>query len=101
MPYSIKLTGDFFEIADFMASVDQLVRTTNTRPLADGRLITVDGFQLVANAAEGFPVLDATLSMTTYVTPADQGPTAGATPQAPAPTTTTTSVPAAAATPTP
>ena len=105
MPYTIELTGDFFQIADFLASVDSLVRTTEKRPLADGRLITVDGFNLAMNQAKGYPVLDATLSVTTYVTPADQGATAGATPQAPAPTTPTTtaptptSAPAAVATP--
>jgi Tfp pilus assembly protein PilO len=107
MPYAIELTGDFFEIADFLASVDSLVRTGERRPLADGRLITVDGFDLAMNQAEGFPVLDATLSVTTYVTPSDQGATAGATPQAPAPTiptapaATPTATPAAVATPTP
>jgi hypothetical protein len=109
MPYTIKLAGDFFEIADFLASVDELVRTSGKRPDADGRLITVDGFNLAMSQAEGFPELDATLSVTTYVTPADQGATAGATPQAPAPTTpapagatpTATPAPAAVATPTP
>ena len=103
MPYTIELSGDFFQIADFLASVDSLVRTSEKRPLADGRLITVDGFELAMNEGEGFPVLDATLTVTTFVTPADQGATAGATPQAPAPTTPTTptptSAPAAVATP--
>jgi Tfp pilus assembly protein PilO len=87
MPYSIKLTGDFFQLADFMASLDELVQTSGDTPVADGRLITVDSFELAPNEALGFPVLDASLEITTFVTPADQGATAGATEAAPAPAT--------------
>jgi Tfp pilus assembly protein PilO len=103
MPYSVKLTGDFFQVSDFLAGVDALVETGKSAPVADGRLITIDGFELVTKDAEGGEVLDATLSVTTYVAPADQGLTGGATPTAPATatSTTTTAVPTASGAPTP
>lgn len=102
MPYSIKLTGDFFQIADFLAGVDALVKTTKSAPVSDGRLITVDGFELAADGTDTSNALDATLTVTTYVAPADQGLMGGATPAAPAPaTSTTTAVPTAAGAATP
>jgi hypothetical protein len=51
----------------------------------DGRLVTLDGFALNAAAKTGFPNLAATFAVTTYVTPPNQGVTAGATPTAPPP----------------
>jgi Tfp pilus assembly protein PilO len=100
MPYSIKLSGDFFQIADFLASVDELVETGKAGPAADGRLVTVDGFELAPN--EEVPgVLETTLTVTTYVAPADQGMTGGATPTAPATPPPPAAVPASNETATP
>jgi hypothetical protein len=45
----------------------------------------VDGFTLAADPVKGFPALTASLAVTTYLTPATQGLTAGATPTGPAP----------------
>jgi len=95
MPYTLTFRGEFFEVADFIAGVDKLVKTTNGRLNADGRLVTVDGFALEEDEDIGFPVLQAKFSVTTYLTPPGQGVTAGATPTAPpvattAPTPTTT-----------
>jgi Tfp pilus assembly protein PilO len=84
MPYKLSLRGSFFELADFLAGVDRLVHSRHGRDLVDGRLITVDGFGLAGDEAEGFEVLSASLSVTTFLTPADQGLTAGATPAGPA-----------------
>jgi Tfp pilus assembly protein PilO len=86
MPYSIKLRGSFFELADFFAGVDRLVSSHHGHGVIDGRLITIDGFGLAGSQqAAGFATLDASLAVTTYVTPAQQGLTAGATPGGPAP----------------
>jgi Tfp pilus assembly protein PilO len=83
MPYSLTFTGNFFDIADFIKGVDSLVGTAASDVAVDGRLVTVDGFAL--NSGEGgFPRLSATFAVTTYVTPPNQGVTAGATPTAPA-----------------
>ena len=107
MPYDLSFRGDFFEIADFMAELDSLVRTDAKGVGVDGRLLTVDGFVFTPDVVDGFPMLNANLHVTTYVAPADQGATAGATAAAPAPTSVTgapaptTPTPAATAAPAP
>jgi Tfp pilus assembly protein PilO len=98
LPYTLTFSGgNYFQIADFMAGVDALVKTEKGRIASDGRLVTIDGFELSAGN-EGFPKLLATLNVTTYVTPADQGLTGGATLAGPS---TTTTVAAPATTPAP
>jgi Tfp pilus assembly protein PilO len=89
MPYTLNFTGDFFHIADFIHGLDNLVKTTNAEVSVDGRLITVNSFNLSAGD-EGFPMLKAAFSVTTYLTPPEQGVTGGATPSGPAPTATAT-----------
>jgi Tfp pilus assembly protein PilO len=106
MPYELKFTGGFFQIADFMQKVDGMVHLRHGSVSVDGRLLTVDGFTLASQltdpaatgAAGASDTLTADLSVTTYLTPADQGITAGASPAGPAPPTTTT---AAGTTPAP
>jgi len=92
MPYDLTFSGGFFEVADFLADVDDLVDAGGSEAHVRGRLLTVDGFSLapVEDTAGGSPtdpVLNVSLAVTTYVTPAEQGLVAGATPGAPAPTT--------------
>lgn len=82
MPYDLSFEGDFFDIADFMARLDAQVQVPGKGPV-NGRLITVDGFALTGDDNKGFPYLDASLHVTTFVTPPDQGLTAGATEVAP------------------
>ena len=89
MPYKLHFAGDFFQIADFMAGIDELVETKNTRVAVDGRLMTIDGFSLKPHPLDGFPSLEMSMIVTTYLTPPTQGVTAGATPGAPAPVTPT------------
>jgi Tfp pilus assembly protein PilO len=87
MPYTLKFTGDFFHVADFIHGLDALVKTANSRVAVDGRLVTIDGFSLGPQQGGTFPSLEATFAVTTYLTPASQGVTAGATPTAPSPAT--------------
>jgi len=89
MPYTLNFTGNFFSIADFLHGLDNLVKTTNSKVSVDGRLVTVNSFNLEAGV-EGFPELKASFSVTTYLTPPEQGVTAGATPEGPAATATGT-----------
>lgn len=89
MPYDLTFTGDFFDIADFMAGLDSMVKVDQKGIGVDGRLLTIDGFSLSADDG-GFPKLKANLHVTSYIAPADQGLTAGATATAPAATTPTT-----------
>jgi Tfp pilus assembly protein PilO len=110
MPYDLKFTGGFFQIANFLHSIDGLVHSHRGLIDVNGRLMTVDAFTLSPVQAEGgsfdpVPTLTADLSVTTYLSPADQGLTGGATPTGPAPVTpvpaaSTTSTPAPTSTPT-
>lgn len=85
MPYELTFTGDFFHVADFIHGLDSLVKTNNAKVGVTGRLVTIDGFKLEASSEGGFPMLEATFTITTYLTPpSEEGVTAGATPEAPA-----------------
>jgi hypothetical protein len=102
MPYELRFQGDFFHVADFIKGLDDTVSTQGGAVSVDGRLMTIDGFSLVPNPATGFPSLLSTFAVTTYVTPATEGLTAGASPGGPAPVSTETTVapaPSAGATP--
>lgn len=83
MPYTLTFDGEFFEIADFVKGLDSLVETENEKVSVDGRLFTINGFSLEPAPNSGFPALQATFSVTTYLTPPAQGVTAGATPVSP------------------
>lgn len=85
MPYTLTFEGDFFKIADFIKGLDSLVKTQNARISVDGRLITIGGFSLAPDPSKGFPALEASFDVTTYLTPPEQGVTGGPTPTAPAP----------------
>jgi len=98
MPYKLSFRGGFFETADFLQGLDRLVRTKTGELAANGRLVTIDGFAITPDSQLGFPNLQASFTVTTYLTPPQQGVTAGATPAAPAPatavpTSTTTTAP--------
>jgi Tfp pilus assembly protein PilO len=85
MPYTLKFTGNFFTLADFIKGLDQLVKTENEKLEVTGRLITVNGFTLEPDPEKPFPALEATFSITTFLVPPEQGTTAGASPTEPAP----------------
>jgi Tfp pilus assembly protein PilO len=83
MPYTLKFTGKFFHVADFIAGLDDLVDAKNATVAVDGRLMTINGFSLSSTESHPFPRLEATFSLSTFVTPPTQGVTAGATPAGP------------------
>lgn len=83
MPYTLTFDGSFFKIADFIEEIDSLVKTSNEDVTVDGRLLTLDAFSLVADPDTGFPDLQVTFAITTYLTPPSEGETAGATPSSP------------------
>jgi Tfp pilus assembly protein PilO len=84
MPYALQFRGDFFHVADFIHGLDSRVTADEEKVLADGRLITIDGFTLKGDTEVGFPSLQASFAVTTYLTPETEGLTAGATPSGPA-----------------
>lgn len=83
MPYEVTFDGDFFQIADFIKGLDSLVATKKSQVSVDGRLVTVDGFSLEASPEVGFPALQASFSLTTYLTPPEVGSAPGAAPEVP------------------
>lgn len=83
MPYTVTFDGNFFQIANFIKGIDSLVKTSDEEVAVDGRLVTVDGFALEADPERGFPALQASFALTTYLTPPGEGVTGGATPSAP------------------
>ena len=89
MKYSLNFSGDFFHLADFVEGLDDLVTTRDDGHIGvKGRLITVDGFTLTPTGDPGEnPTLSADFQVTTFLTPAEQGATGGATPTGPAPPT--------------
>lgn len=84
MPYKLTFSGNFFTIADFIKGLDSLVKTTNEEVGVDGRLITINGFTLTEDPDAKFPALQASFSVTTYLTPPSAGAPAGALPTGPA-----------------
>jgi Tfp pilus assembly protein PilO len=85
LPYDLSFTGSYFQVADFLKGVDDLVHMRgSTQVAADGRLMTINGFSLSSPLdTSPTPKLKVTLSVTSYVAPADQGLTAGAGPSGP------------------
>jgi Tfp pilus assembly protein PilO len=83
MPYTMTFDGNFFTIADFIKELDSLVETHNEDVTVDGRLITVDAFSLEPDPEEGFPALQVSFAVTTFLTPPGEGVTAGASPSSP------------------
>ncbi|MGA8219856.1 MAG: hypothetical protein WB771_14935 [Solirubrobacterales bacterium] len=85
LPYNLTFTGSFFDVGNFIGGIDGLVKPQGTSEVsANGRLVTVDGFALQLHDPNS-PILDASFAVTTYVDPAEQGLTAGASPGGPAP----------------
>jgi Tfp pilus assembly protein PilO len=85
MPYTMDFNGGFFDIADFFGEVDAMVNVKGTDKVSvDGRLLTINNFTMAPLEGEGQDlVLEVTVDATSYLSPADQGLTGGATPTGP------------------
>ena len=80
VPLEFAFTGGFFDLADFFHRMKRFVHLTNRRIRVQGRLITIDNMEF---KSETFPELNATVKATVYLSPKEQGTTAGATPAGP------------------
>jgi hypothetical protein len=108
MPFAFTFTGDFFHMSDFIGRLERFLVVRNRRLSVSGRFMTIDGIGLDA-APQGFPKIEASVAATTYLLPATQGLTDGATASGPAAATPASaggaatgapsSIPAATATP--
>jgi hypothetical protein len=88
-PFTFTFTGNFFHLANFFGRLQRFVIASSKRLAVSGRLMTLNGISLGPGSA-GFPQITATISATTFLLPASQGLTAGATPAGPATSTTQT-----------
>lgn len=77
MPYEVTFDGNFFKIANFIKGIDSLVDTKKSQVMVDGRLVTINGFALAPAPGKGFPDLQASFALTTYVTPPGEDAAAG------------------------
>ncbi len=80
VPLEFGFTGSFFDLADFFHRMKRFVRVTNKKIKVQGRLMTIDSLDF---KSEAFPSIVATVKATVYLSPKDQGATAGATPAGP------------------
>ncbi len=83
LPFTFTFQGNFFRLASFMGRLERFVVATNKKVSVSGRLMSLNGISLGA-APSGFPQITATISATTYLVPASQGLTDGASPSGPA-----------------
>ncbi len=89
VPLTFTLKGSFFSLADFFHHLKRFVRVVNNQIQVRGRLLSIDSFAF-AHAQNGSPnQLQANVNATVYLSPADQGISAGATPQGPGSTAAT------------
>ena len=71
MPFSFVFSGTFFDMERFLGDVQRFVRVDGKKVDVRGRLLSVDGFSLVAGPG-GFPNVKASVAATAYLrTPAD------------------------------
>lgn len=83
MPFAFAFTGNFFHLSDFVGRLEHFLVVRNRQVSVSGRFMTIDGIGLEA-APQGFPHIQASVAATTYLLPAGQGLTNGATPSGPA-----------------
>jgi Tfp pilus assembly protein PilO len=77
MPFSFVFSGTFFDMERFLGDVQSFVRVDGERVDVRGRLLSVDGFSLVAGAG-GFPNVKANITATAYLRTAADDNTAPA-----------------------
>jgi len=101
MPFQFSFKGSFFNLGEFFQRLDRFVAVKQANLDVTGRLMVLNNISLAPDA-EGFPNIRATIAATTYMLPATEGLTAGASPQGPgAATGSKPAAPGASATPAP
>jgi Tfp pilus assembly protein PilO len=80
MPYQLKFTGGFFDVANFIHELDSQVKTTDGTVDAKGRLITINSFELKPQEGKLGSELGAEFTVTTYLAPPGSGLTGVPTP---------------------
>jgi hypothetical protein len=83
MPFNLTFRGHFEDLEQFLARVERFVTLREDRIAVTGRLLRLDQITLQPDST-GFPQIRAQIGATSYLVPATQGLTAGASPQGPA-----------------
>jgi hypothetical protein len=84
--FTVTLSGNYFNLSSFLNRLESFVVNVNGTLTIRGRLMTINAINLVPGP-NGFPQITATVSATTYIVPATQGATGGATSAGPAAST--------------
>jgi Tfp pilus assembly protein PilO len=82
VPINFTTTGTYFGLADFLHRMKRFVRVVNDQIVVRGRLMTIESFSF-QRAGTDTAMLKADVVATIYLSPAEQGATAGATAQGP------------------
>ena len=82
VPLTFTTTGSYFGLADFFHRMKRFVRVVNDQIVVRGRLMTVESFNFQKTGPDT-SILKADVTATIYLSPADQGATAGASAQGP------------------
>jgi Tfp pilus assembly protein PilO len=83
MPFSFEFDGDFFQLSNFVGRLERFLVVHNRSLAVSGRFMTLDGIALQA-APKGFPRIKVNVAATTYLLPASEGLTNGASAGGPA-----------------
>jgi hypothetical protein len=83
VPLTFSVTGGYFGLSDFLHRMKRFVRVVNDQIVVRGRLMTIESFSF-ERPDEKATGLKAEVTATIYLTPPDQGTTAGASPAGPA-----------------
>ena len=86
MPFAFSFKGSFFNMSEFFSRLERFVSVRNARMDVTGRLLRVESVVLKPDTT-GFPAIRAEIGASSYLVPASQGLTAGATEEGPAGTT--------------
>jgi Tfp pilus assembly protein PilO len=81
VPLELSFSGSFFDLADFFNRLKRFVRVSNEQVAVRGRLMTIDSFSFSSDTT--FPKIEAEMKARIFLTPAQQGATAGASPTEP------------------
>lgn len=87
MPFTFSFRGTYTNLSQFLSRMEKFVTLRNEQVNVTGRLLRLESIDLQVDQA-GFPRIRAQIGASSYLVPATQGLTAGATPSGPAATTT-------------
>jgi Tfp pilus assembly protein PilO len=83
VPLTFTVSGGYFGLSDFLHRMKRFVRVVNDQIVVRGRLLTIESFSF-DHPDPKLSGLKADVTATIYLSPPDQGATAGATPTGPA-----------------